>query len=524
MAFDWLSFGAGIAEGDMAGKQAEFEQALVNFREDKKLVNTLAADRYSRKINEYDKEVAKLEKLESAYVTASKLDKTNAAHVIAAAEQPELYKILTDRADGSIDSLIASYTQNFTDVTNDAGEVTGFKINRKDFILNEPKQSDFFKGKDFWDKESKNIQNNTTSFLGNEIRQLFNKEPKSVDNTDYLAELDQKSKAEIKSFVGEDGKALPDKEYISTVVGDASPLSKFNFKLFKKQNPNYVARFNSLKDKVVWDSLNKRDNFLNFVKASDGLGITTEGDFKLSKDDTEIKGITDSSRAVLKTYETIYNQVWSSMTAELLAANGYKTETLGEIINVAEINRIVANTFKERSYAITLGKGSTAKNASFVGILGFNVVGQDGMITIGDKSYDANSFKVNIAKQYQTFIETEAAKIQERWEVNNAFNPTNKMVSAMNYIQSSILDDGAYKAKFLESIDTTQKETTNQESKETGETGVTVQVVTEGGKVGITDGQGNFKSFEQLENEGIIEDTIKKYPSIKSEYDNYKNQ
>ena len=111
MAFDWLSFGAGIAEGDMKGKQAEFEQALVNFREDKKLVNTLAADRYSRKINEYDKEVAKLEKLESAYVTASKLDKTNAAHVIAAAEQPELYKILTDRADGSIDSLIASYTK-----------------------------------------------------------------------------------------------------------------------------------------------------------------------------------------------------------------------------------------------------------------------------------------------------------------------------------------------------------------------------------------------------------------------------
>ena len=52
------------------------------------------------------------------------------------------------------------------------------------------------------------------------------------------------------------------------------------------------------------------------------------------------------------------------MTAELLAANGYRNS--GEIINVAEINRIVANTFKERSYAITLGKGSTAKNASFV--------------------------------------------------------------------------------------------------------------------------------------------------------------
>ena len=100
MAFDWLSFGAGIAEGDLKGKQAEFEQALVNFREDKKLNQTLAADRYSRKISKYDTEVAKLEKLESAYSTAAKLDKTNAAHVIAAAEQPEIYKILTDRDDG----------------------------------------------------------------------------------------------------------------------------------------------------------------------------------------------------------------------------------------------------------------------------------------------------------------------------------------------------------------------------------------------------------------------------------------
>ena len=522
MAFDWLSFGAGIAEGDMAGKQAEFEQALVNFREDKKLVNTLAADRYSRKINEYDKEVAKLEKLESAYVTASKLDKTNAAHVIAAAEQPELYKILTDRADGSIDSLIASYTQNFTDVTNDAGEVTGFKINRKDFILNEPKQSDFFKGKDFWDKESKNIQNNTTSFLGNEIRQLFNKEPKSVDNTDYLAELDQKSKAEIKSFVGEDGKALPDKEYISTVVGDASPLSAFNFTTFKKKNPNYVSRFNTLKDKVVWDSVNKRDNFLNFIRASDGLGVTTEANFKLTKNDTEIEGLDASARGILKTYETIYNQVWSSMSAELLAANGYKTDTLGDIINVAEINRIVANTFKERSFVIN---DTTGVNADFVGIIGFNVVGQDGKITIGDKTFDANSLKVDIGSQYQKFITEEAAKIQERWEVNNAMNPTNKTVSAMNYIQESIMADGSYKDKFLASLDTTQKETTQKEntSEGTTTTGNEIQVVTEGGELGITDGKG-FKSFKSLEEEGKIEATLKKYPYLQSEYDKYKSQ
>ena len=237
MAFDWLSLGAGIAEADMAGKQQEFEQALVNFREDKKLVNTLASNNYARKLDNYDKEVLKLEKIEQAYSTAAKLDKTNAAHVIAQAEQPELYKILTDRDDGSVDTLAQSYASNFTDITNDKGEVTGFKINRKDFILNEPVASDFFKGKDFWDKEVKNIASNTTSFLGGQLRELLGKDPKKVDVTNYLEKLNKETDYQVKSFVGEDGKALPDKEYISTVVGDASPLSAFNFlQLLKRKS------------------------------------------------------------------------------------------------------------------------------------------------------------------------------------------------------------------------------------------------------------------------------------------------
>ena len=517
MAFDWLSFGAGVAEADMAGKQQEFEQALVNFREDKKLVNTLSSNNYARKLDNYDKEVLKLEKIEQAYSTAAKLDKTNAAHVIAQAEQPELYKILTDRDDGSVDTLAQSYASNFTDITNDAGEVTGFKINRKDFILNEPVASDFFKGKDFWDKEAKNISSNTTSFLGGELRKLLGKEPKKVDVTNYLENLNKETDYQVKSFVGEDGKALPDKEYISTVVGDASPLSAFNFTTFKKKNPNYVTRFNSLKDKVVWDSVNKRDNFLNFIRATDGLGVTTETNFKLTKNDTEIEGLDASARGILKTYETIYNQVWSSMSAELLAAQGYKTDTLGSIINVAEINRIVANTFKERSFTIT---NTSGKNADFVGVIGFNVVDEYGRITIGDKIFDANSLKLDIGSQYQKFITEEAAKIQERWEVNNAMNPTNKTVSAMNYIQESIMADGSYKDKFLKSLDTTQKETTSEEPKQTGNE---MQVVTEGGEIGIYNGK-DFISFKQLEEEGKIEATLKKYPYLQSEYDKYKSQ
>jgi hypothetical protein len=205
------------------------------------------------------------------------------------------------------------------------------------------------------------------------------------------------------------------------------------------------------------------------------------------------------------------------MSAELLAANGYKTDTIGEVINVAEINRMVANVFKERSYTYTNTDG---KNADFVGIIGYNVVGQDGVITIGDTQHNANEFKLSIGSQYEKFIMDEAAKIQDRWEVNNAMNPTNKLVSAMNFIQSSIMDGGTYKNKFLQSVDTTKKETTSELPKDTVNE---IQVVTEGGELGITDGTG-FKSFKKLEAEGKIEATLKKYPYLQSEYDKYKSQ
>ena len=531
MAFDWLSFGAGIAEGDMAGKQAEFEQALVNFREDKKLVNTLAADRYSRKINEYDKEVAKLEKLESAYVTASKLDKTNAAHVIAAAEQPELYKILTDRADGSIDSLIASYTNNFKDTTNEKGEVTGFTINRKDFILNEPKQSDFFKGKDFWDKESKNIQNNTTSFLGNEIRQLFNKEPKSIDNKDYLAELDQKSKAEIKSFVGEDGKALPDKVYTSTVVGDAATLATFNFKLFKKQNPEWIKQYNKLDGEIVWKSASQNDNFLNWMSTSDLLGTSNEANFELKFNDTQIEGINESARAILSTYKAVYNEVVKSIDAKVLAAKGVDITELRDFVSLAEVNKQVQRIIEERYIKIETGYsgGTLGENpADFIGTIPITLIGIDGAYTLGDgRTIKLEGNNLDAVKgMYKDWILDEAEKIKGNYKGKS---PTN---SALASIQKSVDAEGKYLQSFKEFLDgklekalpkkseenTTSSESTNLPDNQTGNE---IKVVTENGVVGITNGN-SFISFEQLESENKIDQTLQKYPYLKSEYEKYK--
>ena len=529
MAFDWLSFGAGIAEGDLKGKQAEFEQALVNFREDKKLNQTLAADRYSRNITKYDTEVSKLEKLESAYSTAAKLDKTNAAHVIAAAEQPEIYKILTDRADGSIDSLIASYTQNFTDTKNDKGEVTGFKINRKDFRLNEPKQSDFFKSKEFWDNESKNIKNNTTSFLGNEIRQLFGKEPKSVDAREYVSELDQKSSKDIKTFLDEDGGALPDKEYFSTVTGDATTLATFNFKLFKKQNPKWVDQYNKLDGEIVWKSASQNDNFLNWMNTSDLLGTSNEANFDLKFNDTQIEGVTESARAILSTYKAVYNEVVKSIDAKNLAAKGVDITELRDFVSLAEVNKEVQRIIEERYIKIETGYagGTIGENpADFIGTIPITLIGIDGAYSLGDgRTIKLEGNNLDTVKEfYKQWITTEAEKIKGNYKSKS---PTN---SALATIQKSVDAEGKYLKSFKEFLDgkveaklpKKSEENTNEDTTLlNNETKNKIKIVTENGAVGITNGN-SFISFEQLESENKIDQTLQKYPYLKSEYEKYK--
>ena len=49
-----LSVGAGVAEKDMAIRDAEFKQALENFKEDKAHVKKLADLRYTIDLSKYD--------------------------------------------------------------------------------------------------------------------------------------------------------------------------------------------------------------------------------------------------------------------------------------------------------------------------------------------------------------------------------------------------------------------------------------------------------------------------------------
>jgi len=86
---DVLSFTAGVAEKDMQYMQekrnADFNLAMEEFKDNKALVTKLAENRYSRDVNKYDDEVKKYDAVKSVYsaISNDKLSPFDAAYRLA---------------------------------------------------------------------------------------------------------------------------------------------------------------------------------------------------------------------------------------------------------------------------------------------------------------------------------------------------------------------------------------------------------------------------------------------------------
>ena len=272
-----------------------------------------------------------------------------------------------------------------------------------------------------------------------------------------------------------------------------------NWKKFKKNNPDWIKRYNGLKDKVVWDSVNKRDNFLNFIKTSDVLGAANEGNFTLTNNDTKIEGINDSARAILKTYEMVYNSVVNDIYAKELAGNNVDITQIDNFISVAEVNKRVNNLIENRGFRVDLGDGiGDDGKVDFIGVVPLNVVDRNGgfeLDTGATKYLNMQYVKDN----YKSFLETEADKLiaesPKRFE-----EATNKKGAAMAVVQSSIENGGKYNSMFKNNLkvdrdnpDTPENENITQNPKVLADE----KMANEGNSVGsvvkiVDDGKGNM--------------------------------
>lgn len=543
MAISWgdvLSVGAGMAQRDSEYRDAAMGHALEEFKENKALVRDLAKTRYARDLKKYDEEFAKAEALKSVYANAANQNMDTAAKMIAQAENPTLFKTLATLDDGSLSSYINSYKDNFTKnykkgddgefVLDDKGEkiLESFTFNRKDFTLNEPKQDEYFLGNEYWTKKRKDIDKTVSSPLGDEILKLLGKEKKEIDATSYINDMESKKITEIKTAI--DG----GQSYTSTNVSGSGTstglMTNAEWTRWEKKNKEWVSDYGKLIKDVQWGSINSKDNFLNFVSQFDLLGGTTEANFEFKDNDIVIKGLTgakaNNARAAIATYKAIYNSAIASIDPRLLVMQGVTRVDLPTTISRAEINKKVRQLLDQRSFVEKHDDLGWDNEADFIGYISTNIVDLNGNITIDGKTIKANDLKVNILQQYNAFLKAEGKKL-----LNTKGNAAekldgNKLVNAMNIIQTQMRDDGSYFKKFMSTLNLDLKESANvteSSSTESSSTDTTnkIKVVTENGVQGISDGT-KFKSWEQLEKENLVEKTLEKYPYLKSDYDKYK--
>ena len=543
MAISWgdvLSVGAGMAQRDSEYRDAAMGHALEEFKENKALVRDLAKTRYARDLKKYDEEFAKAEALKSVYANAANQNMDTAAKMIAQAENPTLFKTLATLDDGSLSSYINSYKDGFTYnykkgddgefVLDDKGEkiLESFTFNRKDFTLNEPKQDEYFLGNEYWTKKRKDIDKTVSSPLGDEILKLLGKEKKEIDATSYINDMESKKITEIKTAI--DG----GQSYTSTNVSGSGTstglMTNAEWTRWEKKNKEWVSDYGKLIKDVQWGSINSKDNFLNFVSQFDLLGGTTEANFEFKDNDIVIKGLTgakaNNARAAIATYKAIYNSAIASIDPRLLVMQGVTRVDLPTEISRAAINKKVRQLLNQRSFVEKHDDWGPGNEADFVGYISTNIVDLNGNITIDGKTIKANDLKVNILQQYDAFLKAEGKKL-----LNTKGNAAekldgNKLVNAMNIIQTQMRDDGSYFKKFMSTLNLDLKESANvteSSSTESSSTDTTnkIKVVTENGVQGISDGT-KFKSWEQLEKENLVEKTLEKYPYLKSDYDKYK--
>ena len=244
-----LSVGAGIAEKDMADmkeeRNANFNLALEEFKDNKALITKLAENRYARDVARYDKEFEKFDNLKQVYsqVANNELSAKAAAYKIASFEDPQWKNYTDDEREDLARSYMNSFEYNYKkyaegDMIPEGSKVGDFVLDKNNekipvsytikhdkLKLVEPKITDYFLDSSYFtDKAPKLEDFKGKSILTDQMRNLLNKEDsdgnkEGVDLTNYLADLDKKKGTEISKIIGT-------QEYTSTnVTGGGLGLS-----------------------------------------------------------------------------------------------------------------------------------------------------------------------------------------------------------------------------------------------------------------------------------------------------------
>ena len=383
---DLGNFATGAIERDKELTNEKLAIRAEELKANRELMIAMKKDKYAADIAEYKKEKAKSNEIKQLNSAAASGNMDNESY----AKQFLLHSLGTEK----FNALQKADPQGFLDMVSN--------------VANQAKSNGGLDYKFTLDRNSIDNQFGTDTKIINKgfaqaiedakgdsflINKILNK--KSTIDKDVNADVESQLKAA----------KVVNEETIETGKKDIT----FTDTVKKKRKPPeaYETEFSKLITNAKFDSVNNKDNLINFINASNNLGFTSEMNFKFDEKDETIKGTNPASQAFLNSYKLIYSEILNSNNATDLYNSVTKNKSdLVNLIDADAVNRKVQNVILTRQNKIDTGKGSWEDNRELITMLPLNVVDINNQTRIGDKMINIDMAKSS--EIYNNFLKKKA--------------------------------------------------------------------------------------------------------------------
>jgi hypothetical protein len=380
------NFAKGMIERDREITNENLAIRAEELKANRDLMIAMKKDKYAADIAEYKKEKAKSNEIKQLNSAAASGNMDNESY----AKQFLLHSLGTEK----FNALQKADPQGFLDMVSN--------------VANQAKSNGGLDYKFTLDRNSIDNQFGTDTKIINKgfaqaiedakgdsflINKILNK--KSTIDKDVNADVESQLKA---------AKVI-NEETIETGKKDIT----FTDTVKKKRKPPeaYETEFSKLITNAKFDSVNNKDNLINFINASNNLGFTSEMNFKFDEKDETIKGTNPASQAFLNSYKLIYSEILNANNATDLYNSVTKNKSdLVNLIDADAVNRKVQNVILTRQNKIDTGKGSWEDNRELITMLPLNVVDINNQTRIGDKMINIDMAKSS--EVYNNFLKKKA--------------------------------------------------------------------------------------------------------------------
>ena len=224
----------GAIQKDDEIRQEKLATRMEEMKENRAFYREQAKTRYAVDLAEYQDQSKKMQSIQSALANIKSANGGKGMSKYDAA-------LTLIKADASKTPYVMQKTNQFSDVVNDDGEVTGFQVNYSLPKLTSPNEADYRKGPEFWNDYAEEIRQGTDGPLSKQVKKLLGRK---ADAANVVSEdLNVKGTQVVGDFGTE--------EVISNNTSTSDLLTAstgaFAYSWTDKTDPEYIE-FNTVMD------------------------------------------------------------------------------------------------------------------------------------------------------------------------------------------------------------------------------------------------------------------------------------